>query len=224
MKIPSRRIVLGVVVPAALVAASFASSAAAKPTARVSSTALVGTLKITAGGYSGGRATGSWFRMQFPGGSGYFENPNSSATDKTYTPVAPGTDGGLVSGRYQTDSTPAFSSSGSSRAGAIIRPTGFAGLNFGLRTWNSQLIPAPSISYSGSTLTARIPSLTAAWNKLYFNQGAPKPLQSGRAATGTYNPTTKAYTLNWTSPIVGGPFAGFSGVWHLEGKFAPRTK
>ena len=35
--------------------------------------------------------------------------------------------------------------------------------------------------------------------------------------TGTYNADTKAYTLDWTSQIVGGPFNNFSGHWHLEG-------
>jgi len=42
---------------------------------------------------------------------------------------------------------------------------------------------------------------------------------SGPAATGAYNPADHHYTLQWTSPIVGGPFNGFTGVWHLEGQF-----
>jgi hypothetical protein len=39
--------------------------------------------------------------------------------------------------------------------------------------------------------------------------------------TGTYNADTKAYTLDWTSQIIGGPFNNFSGHWHLEGTFEP---
>ncbi|MCM6777841.1 hypothetical protein NDR87_30575 [Nocardia sp. CDC159] len=43
----------------------------------------------------------------------------------------------------------------------------------------------------------------------------------GPAATGSYDPQTRRFTLQWTSLIVGGPFNGFTGVWHLEGVFEP---
>ncbi|MFJ4650703.1 hypothetical protein ACIP5Y_05410 [Nocardia sp. NPDC088792] len=43
----------------------------------------------------------------------------------------------------------------------------------------------------------------------------------GPSATGTYDPKTKAFTLEWTSLIVGGPFNSFTGVWHLEGIYEP---
>jgi hypothetical protein len=43
----------------------------------------------------------------------------------------------------------------------------------------------------------------------------------GPPATGTYDPATRHFTLQWTSLIVGGPFNGFTGVWHLEGVFEP---
>ncbi|AYF78872.1 hypothetical protein D7D52_09415 [Nocardia yunnanensis] len=43
----------------------------------------------------------------------------------------------------------------------------------------------------------------------------------GPSATGTYDPKTRAFTLQWTSLIVGGPFNGFTGVWHLEGVYEP---
>ncbi|MEU6564063.1 hypothetical protein [Nocardia nova] len=54
----------------------------------------------------------------------------------------------------------------------------------------------------------------------WFDQpksGAPQ----GPSATGTYDAATRAFTLQWTSLIVGGPFNGFTGVWHLEGVFEP---
>ncbi|WP_040806339.1 hypothetical protein [Nocardia concava] len=41
----------------------------------------------------------------------------------------------------------------------------------------------------------------------------------GPSATGSYDPKTRAFTLQWTSLIVGGPFNGFTGVWHLEGVY-----
>ncbi|MBL1078433.1 hypothetical protein JK358_28905 [Nocardia sp. 2] len=45
----------------------------------------------------------------------------------------------------------------------------------------------------------------------------------GPSATGIYNPKTRAFILQWTSSIVGGPFNGFTGVWHLEGVLEPDT-
>jgi len=39
--------------------------------------------------------------------------------------------------------------------------------------------------------------------------------------TGTYNAKSRAFVITWTSQIVGGPFNGFTGSWHLAGKFAP---
>ncbi|QIS01931.1 hypothetical protein F5X71_05995 [Nocardia brasiliensis] len=43
----------------------------------------------------------------------------------------------------------------------------------------------------------------------------------GPSATGSYDRKTRKFTLQWTSLIVGGPFNGFTGVWHLEGVFEP---
>lgn len=62
-----------------------------------------------------------------------------------------------------------------------------------------------------------------AWN--FFSQrwlGAQaKATVSGTGATGTYDPKTGRFVLQWTSLIVGGPFNGFTGLWHLAGVFQP---
>jgi hypothetical protein len=52
-----------------------------------------------------------------------------------------------------------------------------------------------------------------------YLDAAPKPTVTGSGATGTYNAKTGAFVLQWTSAIVGGPFNGFTGIWHLEGTF-----
>src|SRR4051794_36460481 len=39
------------------------------------------------------------------------------------------------------------------------------------------------------------------------------------ALAGTYDPSSRKFTLDWKSRIVGGPFNGFTGVWHLAGTF-----
>ncbi len=63
----------------------------------------------------------------------------------------------------------------------------------------------------------------AAWN--YVSQrwlgSAAKSTVTGSSATGTYHPRTGAFELQWTSLIVGGPFSGFTGLWHLAGVFTP---
>lgn len=54
----------------------------------------------------------------------------------------------------------------------------------------------------------------------WFNQPKSGAAQ-GPSATGSYDPATRKFTLQWTSLIVGGPFNSFTGVWHLEGVFEP---
>ncbi len=225
MSVSIRRASLGILVPAALLAA-----VPTTPAHAAKAKSLVGTFKIKAGSFSGGKAGGSYFRMGFPGGANFFENPSSTASDKTFTLVTAGTDGGLITGRYQGEPAEKFDATGNSNAGAIIQPTGFANIRFGLATLKAEASSSPassavpSVSLKGSKLTAKLSALTATWNKLYFNQGSPKPGSRTPLATGTYNKKTKAYKLDWRSTISGGPFNGFTGIWHLEGAFKGKIK
>jgi hypothetical protein len=57
-----------------------------------------------------------------------------------------------------------------------------------------------------------------------FLGSASKATITGVSATGTFNPKTDAFVLQWTSLIVGGPFNGFTGLWHLEGVYQPSGK
>jgi hypothetical protein len=83
-------------------------------------------------------------------------------------------------------------------------------------------VAAPTLRVKGTKITGNLSAWTAEWNKIYFNQGAPKPggtYPGGTTpVTGTYNPKTKAFVVTWYSAIVGGPFNGFIGFWHLQGK------
>ena len=155
-------------------------------------------------------SAGSYFRMIYPAGakSTYFANPYSSDADKTYTLVSAGTDGGLRTAALQPPPSPAFDAKGNSLAGRIIRPTNFTGISFGLVTVGT----APSISVSAGRLSGQLTGFTAEWNKLSFKQGSSN-------VSGTYNAKTHAYALTWKSVISGGPFNGFTGSWHLQGKF-----
>jgi hypothetical protein len=59
------------------------------------------------------------------------------------------------------------------------------------------------------------------WVAGKYLDAAPKPTVNGENAIGTYDAKTHAFTLEWTSHIEGGPFNGFTGLWHLEGTFEP---
>jgi len=149
--------------------------------------ALVGTFHLDPGTCSGGSthatADGTYFRMITPGGSidagPFFQNPDSTCSDKTFTLATPGTDGGLVTGSYQPNPDPAFNSTGSAIADRIVAPQSFTAIDFGISTnpvdpQTGLHVPAPAIEVSGSTLRGQIEAWSAAWNNQYFNQGTPK--------------------------------------------------
>jgi hypothetical protein len=196
--------------------------------------ALIGTFKIQPGACFGGLVTGTYFRMIFPNGSvakgEFFQNPDSLCPNKTFTLAVPGVQGGLVTGRYQPNPAPSFTASGGALADSIVRPQGFTAIDFSIATNRKDpqtglSVPPPSISVANGKLSGQVEAGSAAWNKLYFNQGSPKPNGSHpgltEPLTGTYNARTHAFVLTWTSQVVGGPFNGFTGYWHLAGTFVP---
>src|SRR6202034_3226138 len=91
------RVAIGLLALGTVIALPMGSAGAAGSKAK----ALVGTFRLTAGSCSGTTATGTYFRMIYPGGTvtggKFFDNPDSTCTaDFSYTPVTPGTAGGLV--------------------------------------------------------------------------------------------------------------------------------
>jgi hypothetical protein len=179
--------------------------------------------------------TGTYFRMLQPGGrpngpaSGYLINADSPCADKTYTPLNAGTDGGLALGVYQPEPSPAFDAHGNALATRIVEPSVFFGIRFSLATAPTDAqtgvgVPAPALTVDGDVVHGDVRALSASWNRGHFNQGAPKPDGSTPGLTtaprGTYDPATGGLTVEWTSSIVGGPFNGFAGEWHLAGHVA----
>ena len=57
------------------------------------------------------------------------------------------------------------------------------------------------------------------WVSQRWLEAAPKATVGGADASGTFDATTDEFVLQWTSLIVGGPFNGFTGLWHLEGVY-----
>ncbi len=197
---------------------------------------LTGLLKITAGTCSAtGISGGSYFRMIQPNGTvangPFVANGDSPCTVKTFSPLKPGTAGGLKIGSYQPMPSPAFSSNGSGLADAIVAPTKFFAVGFAIATPATDpathaALPPPTLHVAGGTVTGTIEDWTAAYNNAFYNQGAPKPGgatpgDTSAGVTGSYDPATGAMTLTWSSEIVGGAFNGFSGLWHLQGTFVP---
>jgi hypothetical protein len=59
------------------------------------------------------------------------------------------------------------------------------------------------------------------WVSKRWLNSVPKATVTGAGATGTFDPKTGRFVLEWTSYIVGGPFNGFTGLWHLQGVYRP---
>jgi len=195
---------------------------------------LVGVFKIDPGtcDTAGPVTKGSYFRMITPDGKPgdgpYVPNGDSPCGDKTWAPMKPGSDGGLRTGEYQPYPDPAFDDKGNGTAASVTQPTVWFAVTFANATnekdpQTDAATSMPKIVVEEGKLSGDLSAYAAAWNKQHFNQGAPKPggdrpgLTVG--PTGTYDEATKAYTLDWSSQIVGGPFNNFTGVWHLEGTF-----
>jgi hypothetical protein len=193
---------------------------------------LLGTFKLEAGAApSSGSPTGTYFQM-IDGGGSPVTNLSSPSPNKEFTPLTPGTDGGLRTDVYQGPPSPAFAGGGSGDALAarIIKPVPFFGTNFSIVTaaTDPQLgtpDPLPDIQFKNGKLSGQITAWAAQWNGQSFNQGTPKPDGSTPPPTtplsGTYDSAARKFTLDWKSRIVGGPFNGFTGVWHLAGTFVP---
>lgn len=196
---------------------------------------LVGIFQITSGECAGGAVSkGSYFRMVQPGGAPrkgpFVTNGDSSCSDKTFTALKPGADGGLKTGEFQPNPDPAFDKGGNAVASRLAEPQKWFAVAFALSTnqkdpQTGNEVAAPTLSAEGDKLTGDLRALSAAWNGQFFNQGSPKPDGSAPGSTtaprGSYDDSTKAFTLEWDSQIVGGPFGNFTGSWHLEGVFVP---
>jgi hypothetical protein len=196
--------------------------------------ALVGTFKLQPGACSGTSVSGTYFEMVFPGGTvangKFFDNPDSTCPNKQYTLLVPGAQRGLVTGKYQPNPTPAFNAQGGALADSIVQPQAFTAIDFSIATSEKDpqsglSVPPPTISVTKGKLSGQVAAWSASWNKLYFNQGSPKPGGSHPGLTapvsGTYNSKTRTFVITWASQVVGGSFNGFTGVWHLEGTFRP---
>ncbi|MGH9038593.1 MAG: hypothetical protein ACRD0O_22775, partial [Acidimicrobiia bacterium] len=199
---------------------------------------LKGLFRLTAASCAGGTPAGTYFRMIQPGGNAasgpYLSNTSSKCSDQSYTDMQPGKDGGLSTIAFQPQPEPPFTSEGGSQQGAndkITMPREFFGSKYATATnptdpQTNLPTTLPKIMLeAGGKLSGDMRAFAAAYQGQHFNQGAPKPDGSTPGATtalsGTYDPATKKFTMEWASTIVGGPFDNFTGQWHFEGVFEP---
>lgn len=197
--------------------------------------ALTGLMTLMAGDCAGGTPKGSYFRMISPGGEPdagpFVKNGDSSCSDKNYSLLTPGDEGGLTLGEFQEFPEPAFDAAGNGLAGSILEPVKFFGIDFALacpetdaQTKAEASAPMLKVDEAGK-VTGTISCWQAAYNNAYYNQGAPKPDGTNpgftsTGVTGTYDEASGKVVLEWASIIVGGAFNNFGGAWHLEGTLA----
>ncbi|MHB1586388.1 MAG: PEP-CTERM sorting domain-containing protein [Acidiferrobacteraceae bacterium] len=78
--------------------------------------------------------------------------------------------------------------------------------------------PSGTVDTTAGTISMNMQSWFADWNGNNFNQGTNNGnTASSSVATGTYDPTTGAYSISWHSYITGGSFNGQIGYWTLTG-------
>lgn len=202
---------------------------------------LVGLFRLDAGkDYASGKIEGTYFRMGgvnlSTGEVSWLPNSSSRARNNTFTLLSPGSDGGLRTDRYQAPVVPHYDDTGVLTQSIVQREL-FFGSYFTVFTqdydWQTfgetgvrRETPIPEIFSKDGKLTGQTAAWTANWNKGgLFAQGTPKSdgtlPRSTTPLTGSYDPVTKRFLLEWQSLIVGGPFNGFFGYWHLEGTFEP---
>ena len=233
-----RKLLIGVAAVAMVAGAACGNDSDKKTEAGSTETAttLTGLFRVDTGQCTdAGVTAGSWFRMIEPGGKAgegpFVPNGDSICGDKTWSPLKPGTDGGLITGVYQAQPAEPFDADGRGTAASILAPTPFFAVAFANATnpvdpQTNAKTSTPTISVTAGKLSGDLSAFAAAWNQQHFNQGAPKPdgARPGLTAgpSGTYDSATKRYVLDWSSQIFGGPFNNFTGVWHLEGTYEPR--
>lgn len=83
-------------------------------------------------------------------------------------------------------------------------------------TGDTKEAPSASVDAEGN-LSVYLSAWEVMWNGSVFEQGPRTTGTEFVPAMGTYDYDTGDYTIEWPSTIVGGPFGGVTGWWHLEG-------
>jgi hypothetical protein len=217
----------------ALAGVGLASGCSGSATAAAPSK-LSGVFKLTAGHCSTAHAkpTGSYLMVVSAAQGHAVPNPRGGCANAEYTVLQPGTDGGLETGRFQGQPTPAFDANRDSTVRRIIEPATFGHFRLGFATSprdeqdapsGAPAYPPPAALNDHGTLSVDLRSLVMT----YAGRANATCAQSfglgcwdlgSRAAGGTYDATTHHFVIDW---FTGESFTpkGDSVEVHLEGTF-----
>jgi hypothetical protein len=206
------------------------SSSAGSSGAALKDGQLQGTFTLGPSSCLNSTPTGSYFIISFnPVTEG---NSSSSCDGGSYTLLQPGTSA-LGIGTFTPNPSPTFDANGNSLANSIITPVLFNGHALGLGTSAEDVQDAPGgqavftppeAVIDGTNLAVDLRSLNATYDgppndTCAQSYGVGCWLEGSRVATGTYDPTTGDFTLDWYSSQ---DFSGGSGEvdFHLSGHFS----
>lgn len=197
---------------------------------------LSGTLRLNGGVCSSatGRPTGSYLVVISAVTGKIVPNRAGGCANPDYTPLTPGTDGGLILGQFQGEPAPTFDAGRNSLASRIIQPVIFDGLRLGLATsaryeqsGNSPdaAFPVPRAQLVKGVLNVDLRSLVFSYGGR-GNSTCAETLGRGCyelgsfKAAGIYDPVSRHFVLDWVSS---GAFTakGDSMETHLEGTLVP---
>jgi hypothetical protein len=181
--------------------------------------------------------TGSFLVIVNSAGGKTVANPAGGCANKFYTPLTPGLDKGIMTGQFQANPTPTFDAHSNSLANAVIQPVSFLGVKFGMGTSANDVQddPAGSPTFAPPRAVVRGTKLSIDLRSLNITYGGPASTTcvtghgfgcwnlGSRAATGSYDPKTHDYVVQW---FVGETFTqlGDSMIVRFEGKFVPHAK
>jgi hypothetical protein len=188
---------------------------------------LAGTLRLSPVSCRDGTPNGSFFEVT-DGGISY-KNADSTCDGGVVTLLPPGT-AGIPLGSFAADPDPTFAANGDSRSNLVIQPTSYDGHKLGIGTspYDVQDAPTGPLAYpppqalvQGSTLTVDLRSLDVTFEGVPGSTCASAEGQGcweegTKAASGTFDPVTHQFTLNW---LAGQGFTGQAVgiVFHLQG-------
>jgi hypothetical protein len=183
---------------------------------------------------SDARPSGSYLIVISAAADKAVKNPKSRCANHDYTPLRPGTDGGLALGRFQSLPNPVFDAKRNSTAGKVFAPVDFGAFAIGFATTprdeqdapsGAPTYPVPAATVSGSTLNVDLRSLVVTYagppnSTCRQSSGLGCWELGSRSATGTYDAATRHFVLDW---FAGQSFTpkGDSVEVHLEGTFVP---
>jgi hypothetical protein len=206
--------------------------------ATTSTARLIGLFRLAPGDCTTPHAkpTGSYLIVLSASADRAVRNPAGGCANPDYTPLRPGTAGGLTTGRFQPLPAPAFDAHRNSLASAVIKPVRFGPYTLGVGTdphdeqgapSGAPAYPAPVALATGATLDIDLRSLVLTYagrsgSTCASSYGLGCWELGSKSATGSYDAATRRFVVDWFSGESFSP-KGDSIEVHLEGTFVTQS-